>query len=95
MPAHDVVYLVQLEPVLDPTRLKVGYTNCLERRLRQFRALCPAARILKSTDGDRMLEAVLLVNFDIAFRRVGRELFAAEPEAAGERFDQVITEVNR
>lgn len=42
-----VFYIIQLEPQLDPTRVKVGFTENLEERLRSHRTTAPYSAIVE------------------------------------------------
>jgi hypothetical protein len=46
--AAGIFYVIQLIPELRPDRLKVGYTDSLEKRLAEHQTAAPTARVLAS-----------------------------------------------
>jgi len=70
-----VFYLIQLEPVLDPTRFKVGFAASLSERLRHLRCSAPFAVVIRSWPCRRLWEKTAIDCVAAGCERLHTEVF--------------------
>jgi hypothetical protein len=76
LPGH--FYIVQLEPKLEPTRIKVGFTVDLQQRLRTHRCAAPYADYLKYWRCRAAWERAAIDSITLGCRQVHHEVFVAK-----------------
>lgn len=60
MPRIAGIYAIRLEPVLDPERVKIGYSRHGIQRFADFLAICPTACIEWIVDGATNAQEIAL-----------------------------------
>jgi hypothetical protein len=70
-----VFYLIQLEPVLDPCRFKVGFAANMSDRLRALRCSAPFATIIKTWPCRRLWEKTAIDCVSVGCERLHTEVF--------------------
>jgi hypothetical protein len=84
-----VFYLIQLEPELDPLRLKVGFAANMNERLRHLRCSAPFATVIKSWPCRRLWEKTAIDCVTSGCERLHTEVFrCASLEAVASTCDQ-------
>ena len=84
-----VFYLIQLEPEHDPLRIKVGFANNIDERLRQHRCSAPFAQILQIWPCRRLWEKTAIDCVSSDCERLHTEVFRAKS------LDCVVTKCNQ
>lgn len=97
-PDEGRFYLIQLEPVHDPGRFKVGFTTDLDGRLRHHRCSAPFAQYMKHWPCRRTWERAAIDCMTAGLEQLHTEVFRGPslPEvlARGERFFAVMPVVD-
>ena len=97
-PDEGRFYLIQLEPVHDPGRFKVGFTTDLDGRLRHHRCSAPFAHYMKHWPCRRTWERAAIDCMTAGLEQLHTEVFRGPslPEvlARGERFFAVMPVVD-
>ncbi len=70
-----VFYLIQLEPVFDPGRFKVGFSAGMSDRLRQLRCSAPFATVIRSWPCRRLWEKTGIESVSVSCERLHTEVF--------------------
>jgi hypothetical protein len=78
---QTVVYVVRLDPVYRPGRIKVGVSDGLAGRLQAFRVTCPEAIEVTSMPVPRACEGYALALAEAMSTRVGVEVFDFEEDS--------------
>ncbi len=71
-------YVIQLEPDLDPTRLKLGFTIAIEQRLRQHRCSAPFAAVVRTWPCRRTWEQAAIDCLSNGCERLHTEVFRVD-----------------
>lgn len=74
-PELGVFYLVQLEPDLDPRRLKLGFAVNLDERLRTLRCSAPFAKVIKAWPSRRLWEKTAIESVTVDCEQLHTEVF--------------------
>ncbi len=74
-----VFYLIQLEPVLDPGRFKVGFAASMVERLRHLRCSAPFATVIRSWPCRRLWEKTAIESVTAGCERLHTEVFRNGP----------------
>jgi hypothetical protein len=83
------LYVVQLEPDLDPERFKIGFASSVEDRLRKHRAAAPFAKPLFEWPCKLLWENTAIDSITRGCERLHTEVFrAGDLAAVGERGDE-------
>ena len=69
------IYLVQLMPDSLPTRVKVGFSTNITKRMKNFTTICPNARLVASWDADQEKEQAVLTVLSKTYGHIGGEVF--------------------
>ena len=72
-----IFYLIQLEPEYDPNRIKLGFANDLDERLRKHRCSAPYAKVLKFWQCRRLWEKTVIECVTSDCERLHTEVFRA------------------
>lgn len=72
-----VFYLIQLEPVFDPLRFKVGFALGMAERLRQLRCSAPFATVLRTWPCRPVWERTAIESVSVGCERLHTEVFRA------------------
>jgi hypothetical protein len=78
-------YVIQIAPDLDPLRIKLGFTNNVESRLRAYQTVAPAAKLVKAWGCKRSWERAAIDSIT----REGCQLIANEVFEC-ENLEQVV-----
>jgi hypothetical protein len=73
-----VFYVIQLEPVHDPGRFKVGFASIIGERLRSHRCAAPFAELLKTWPCKRLWERTAIDCITVGCERLYTEVFRAD-----------------
>ena len=68
-------YIIQLVPDIKPERVKLGYSDNIEKRLKTHRTTAPTAKLLKSYPCKRTWEPVVIGLVTHGCQDVGGEVF--------------------
>jgi len=71
-------YIIQLEPTLDPNRVKMGYSKQLDKRLKAHRCAAPLARIVSSWPAKRTWEKTAMDSLSRGAERLHTEVFRVD-----------------
>lgn len=74
---HGAFYLIQLEPVLEPGRFKLGFASNLEERLRAHKVAAPLCRVVKTWPCRLLWEKTAIESVARGCERVHTEVFRA------------------
>ena len=90
-----VFYVVQLVPDLLPNRIKCGFSEQIEKRMKQHFATCPSAKIVKEWNCYKHEEKRLMREAQVLrepyWNRVGQEVFDVHDVAdAVDRVDKIM-----
>ena len=76
----NCVYVVQLDPVTRPGRVKLGTTDNVALRMLSFKTVCPESTLHSQFKVDRQCEGYVLSIANVIGTRVGQEVFDFTPE---------------
>ena len=76
LPGH--FYVIVLDPVARPNRLKFGYAQSVAARLADHRCAAPDAQLLGSWPAQRSWEPCIMAALSVGATRVGAEVFDVE-----------------
>ena len=97
--AGGVFYLIQLEPNHDPGRIKVGFANSMDERLRSHRTAAPLSKLIKTWPCKALWEKTAIDSVCDGYERLHTEVFRApsvdEVVARCDRFFAVMPRVER
>lgn len=86
---QGIFYLIQLEPIHDPGRIKVGFTTDRDGRLRHHRCSAPFAEYVKSWPCRRLWERTAIDSLTWDLEQLHTEVFrCANLEAVTDRGDR-------
>ena len=71
-------YIIQLEPDLEPGRLKLGFASSVEERLRAHKTSAPFAKVLKCWPCKPLWEKTAIESITVGCERIHTEVFRAE-----------------
>jgi hypothetical protein len=86
------IYLIQLVPEYAPGRIKIGFADTVDRRLREHMTAAPTATVLKSWPARLSWEGMALnAVASVASRRLSAEVFEVpDLDAAVTRLDRLF-----
>ena len=73
-----VFYIIQLDPRLDPRRVKVGFTENLDERLRSHRTTAPYSQIVQKWPCKLLWEKTVIESITQDCERLYTEVFRAD-----------------
>ena len=95
-PESGVFYLIQLEPELEPSRFKVGFSSNMDERLRKHKCIAPYAKVLKTWPCKSLWEKTAIDCITKECKQLHTEVFSTDSiNTVIEEGDQFFGRMNR